>query len=359
VWLAVGPVTVGVNDEIGGLVALGPVTVEGTVRGDVVSLGGRIRLTPTAKVAGHVTAVCATIEREEGATVSGAVRAEALPEARSIDLGWPGSRAGTLLVGAATIADGDTREAVLAVGGDVTVKRGARITEITVVGGNLKIADGATVSSAYVIGGRLERAGKAGEEDQVVAPVVLDSAAAGGPGAVAGLNSTYTATQYAGPVSINLDASPFRQPSLSISVAGARGGLQVSLNSIVGHRVRKTLAAAGRPPDWEEWLWGYNQFGAYLLEEVVVSDAADPAFADALAVAAALGVSASVSDDQGRSASRSLQIGVPPEAARLAPMAYSQGSYGGGTRGGGGLGGGRGGGDRGGGAGGEAGGGYY
>jgi hypothetical protein len=66
-------IEVGPNETVeGDVVAIGgTVTVYGHVLGDVVSVGGGIRLKSTANVNGDVVCVGGTVEREEGATVLG------------------------------------------------------------------------------------------------------------------------------------------------------------------------------------------------------------------------------------------------------------------------------------------------
>jgi len=54
---------------------LEPITVNGTVNGDVVSLGGDIHLGPRADVRGHVVALFGTVERDPAARVEGRVLA--------------------------------------------------------------------------------------------------------------------------------------------------------------------------------------------------------------------------------------------------------------------------------------------
>jgi hypothetical protein len=69
VWLAIGPVTVEQSREIDGVVAIGLVTVSGKRMGGATSFGATIVLEKTAIVAGNVTAVCAPIDKADGARV--------------------------------------------------------------------------------------------------------------------------------------------------------------------------------------------------------------------------------------------------------------------------------------------------
>jgi hypothetical protein len=70
-----GDVVVGEHETVGDavVVVLGQARIEGRVRGDVVAVGGGVRLGPNSQVGGSVTSVGGDIERADGARVGGEV----------------------------------------------------------------------------------------------------------------------------------------------------------------------------------------------------------------------------------------------------------------------------------------------
>jgi hypothetical protein len=329
VWLAVGPVTVPADQEIDGLVAIGPITVSGKVMGDVTSFGGRIVLEKTAVVAGHVTAVCASIEKAEGAQVGGEVRPNQIPEVAITQLDPQQADAAVLLIGTHEITARDGGRYIV-LGGDVTVKAQAKAAAIMALGGTVTLEEGAEVGLVRGVGATVKRAGAAPREpDALLDPLVLPC---GGHGVSTGaaMASSLT-TLRRSTASVALEAHTGEQSSGNSSVWSSGGPLQVGVTLTI-----KGARRFGPFMDDPEYPWPRS-----VLDD---REQASPLLRESAVAGAAVSISASLGGEkvggpqptppegEQRSFQQSVTLAVPANAAVLARPAgfgYGGASFGG------------------------------
>jgi len=343
VWLAVGPVTVGEGEEIGGLVALGPVTIAGKVAGDVTSIGGKVSLEKSAVVTGNITAVCAPIEVAEGAQVAGEVRPHELPDMASVVVGWPGAQAAAVRIGETAIEAGEGAPKWLVVlGGNVTVAKGSQAGEIVAIGGAITVEEGAELKAARAIGGVVGRPqGQAIENDEAIEGLVFPCLGESPPGTPASRSSQFRISQSAESMQFGLSSSGGTGARIDLSAKGDQGDLSLSL----------AMDAVGRFPGaagWREryggaraegyrpvWQVHYDQFGQPTSNAQGVPENSDPDFAKSAAVGVGLQFIVSATDEKDRRGERTVRIGIPGGAqALLGAGGYGGGGYGGGYGGG-------------------------
>jgi len=347
VWLSIGPVTVAEGKEINGLVAIGPVTVAGTVHGDVTSFGGKIVLEKTAVVDGHVTAVCAPVEKAEGAKVAGDVNANAIPELALTPMGATNPDSLALVVGGIEVK-GTERRGLVVVGGEVHVCQGADVAEVVGIGGRVQIDEGATVGSAKTIGGEIVRAGGANAgADATIAPFigVCDQRMAGevspGPGRPGGGSMESSMEQSASGMRLSVACGGWwdLRASIASALQEAQFGLELQAKAAERHPVPEV----GNPA-----LGGVALQPGSVWPPVKALEIArdkDPALQHSTSVGTGIAISLAVAEGPAtsqRQVRRTLRLAVPSDAASLAQEGYMGGGFGGGGFGGG-LGGGLGG----------------
>ncbi len=345
VWLCIGAAVVEEGEEIGGLVAFGPVTVGGKVHGDVTSFGGAIVVRKTGVIAGNVTAVCADITVAEGATVEGAVQARQLPDMASIDVGWPGPDAMRIIFGDAEIAPGDGPIGPrVVIGGNATVRRGAAVSEVAAIGGDVTIEEGTEVSAVRIAGGRLQRpGGKAEEKDETIEPVTLtcEGLPHEDPNAPAAAWTTSTVDH--GTDSMRLVTQPASEWQRTIQLMLGNGRWSLSLHTQIAAVVRE-------PAPEPEKAGQFKAYPAWTGWPLYAPADSSPAFAKSTAVGVGLhiGVSQAISQaGSQRSGSRTVTMAVPASAKTLTEalggygpgVGGGYGSYGSGYRGRGSIGG--------------------
>ncbi len=325
VWLAVGPVSLPPDVEISGLVAVGPVTVAGKVLGDITSIGGKVSLAETAVVRGHVTAVCATVDRAEGATVAGEVRERTLEDVASTTVGWPGSEGAILRIGDVGVRRGENSASwVLALGGDVTVRKGAEVDEIVAFGGDLTIEEGADVRRARVIGGELRRPeGKARDEDEVLSGAVLPCSSTEAPESPAYRSSSLKIGQSSTSIQCRITTTGGTSARLDLTAQSVRGSVQIALGMQGIGRVAfggpRPAIIRGRNDDYyRRWQASYTQFGTKRAAAQEVPEGSDPLFTESAAVGVGIRIVVNATDQQRAWGERTIVLGIPTGAEYLA-----------------------------------------
>ncbi len=339
VWLAMGPVTVGEGEEISGLVALGPVTVAGTVAGDVTSIGGKVSLQKSAVVTGNITAICAPIEVAEGAKVAGEVRPDELPDMASIIVGWPGTEAAAVRIGETEIGAGEGAPKWLVVlGGNVTVPKGSQAGEIVAIGGDITVEEGAELKAARVIGGEIHRPeAKLSEQDEAMGGVVFPCLAEDRPDSPVSRSSQFRISQSTESMQFGLNSSGGSSARVDLSAKGEKGDLALSLamdavGRLPGRLPWRERYGGGEAPEYRPiWQSHYNQPGQATSHPQQVPHDSDPDFAKSAAVGVGLQLIVSATDEKDRRGERTVRIGIPGGAQTLLGAGgYAGGGFGGG-----------------------------
>ena len=336
VWLAVGPVTVPQGEDIGGVVAIGPVTVAGKVKGDVTSFGGKIVLERTAVVGGNVTAVCAPVEKAEGATVGGEVRQNELPEMASTALDPQDPDAARLLIGSQEVTGAEgTRYIVL--GGAVTVKGEAKVADILGVGAAITLAPAVEVDTIRGVAVEVRRPeGAQAKPDEIVEPLCLVCGGRGAVGGGAAASSTMSLNQSTASVRLDAQTGGGATGHVGVSSAGPSSQVNVLLTT-------KAVPRFGPFPEDPIYAW----------PTMVPTgpDEASPLLRESFLVGAGMSINASLISvaeanegepaGQQRSLTRTIALAVPADAVVLAQAGGYGAGYGtfGGYYGGGGYGG--------------------
>jgi hypothetical protein len=330
VWLAVGPVSVAQGEEISGLAAIGPVTVAGTVLGDITSIGGKVSLTETAIVRGHVTAVCGSVDKAEGAKVAGEVRERTLADAASTTVGWPGSEGADMRIGDVEVQRGDDRPAWLIVlGGDVAVREGADVDDIVAFGGNLTIEEGAEVKRARVVGGELRRPeGKAKDEDEVLSGVVLPCSSVETRESPAYRSSSLKIGQASGSMHLQITATGGPMAALDLTGRSMRGSVQIALGVQGIGRVafggsRPAIIGGPHGDYFRRWQASLTQFGTKRAAAQEVPEGSDPLFTESAAVGVGIRIVVSATEGQRGWGERTIVLGIPTGAEYLASSGRS------------------------------------
>lgn len=328
VWLCIGPAVVEEGQEIGGLVAFGPVTIAGKVQGDVTSFGGGIAVRKTGTIAGNVTAVCADINIAKGAQVEGVVQARQLPDMASIDVGWPGPDGMRIIFGDAEIVPGDAPIGPrVVIGGNVTVRGGAKVSEVVAVGGDVTIAEGADVDAVRLVGGRLTRAGgRATKQDETIEPLTLrcEGLPTEDPKAPAAAWTTSTVQQRT--QSMEVSVQPASDWQRWVTLALTNGSWNIALHT-------RTAAVVRRPAPEPDKAGQFQVYPAWTGWPLYAPTDSAPAFASSTAVGVGvyIGVSQAISTDGNqRSASRTIGLAVPASAKTLTEGLGGYGPVGGG-----------------------------
>ena len=316
VYITVGPTPVAEGARIGGLVAIGPVDIAGSVMGDVVALGGRVVLRETAVVAGDVIAVCSEVEVAEGATVGGRVMPDHLPELRQFHTGWAGS-------GGTTVRFGDTEiprlrveempRRLVVIGGDVHMHQRARIPDLIAVGGDVRRKSGARLGSVGIIGGFLPH----GSFRPYRWGAALDPVWYPCNGPVrSGAEGANTAGLSVGQSECGMDL--YMSPGLAnggrltLEIGGEGGdGLYLYLDVAGARRGLNPEAEVGR------WATKYDPFHRPRPDIQPLPPDADPLYAQSRAIGVGMILEASGSDRRGRAGTRTVRLGIPTGADML------------------------------------------
>ncbi len=320
ILVGVGPVSVAEGEEVGGVVAIGPVSIAGRVLGDVTTIGGKVSLARTALVAGNVTAVCAPVEVAEGAKVAGEVHANEFPGLASMDVGWPGAPQGAVVVGNWKPTAGVARPALIVIGGDAVVPKGTKMEQVGVLGGDLTIEEGADVATACVLGGTLTRVGgKLKEADEVLAPFAVPLEPPAPPDAGADVRTTLSLARSTSALRAAVETQGPWCSHATFAVGTARFTVWLALDTRAVQRVPEPAETptaggglgGGAGVARDEWGAGYVDDPQY------VSRDKDPAFQRSTMIGAGVEIAVTATDDQQRTVKRTINIGVPHEALWL------------------------------------------
>ena len=316
VWIAVGPVSVGANQEVGSLMAVGPVTVEGKVHGDVTSLGGKVTVAPSGVIAGQLTALCAQADVAEGGKVAGDVKAYELPEMDRTSLSLRSPADAELIVGNAEFSEPFPTCAVV-IGGDAIVRAGSGLTEILAVGGNVRIEAGAHVKAARVVGGKLERvATEEGAQDQVTEPFILRCAGHSAPGGVAAALWTSNLEEDVENVKLAAYSEEWGTGEVHLAAFGVQS--RVELTIAAKYATRSPLPKGRSLGEWRQNIG--EGWDSWPKRQLWVATDADPLLIESAALGVGVRIDAGIEspgEPHRRSSQRSITLGVPSDAREL------------------------------------------
>jgi len=328
VYITVGPTPVVEGMRIGGLVAIGPVDIAGSVMGDVISLGGNVVLRETAVVGGDVIAVCSEVEVAEGATVGGRITPDHLPELRQFHTGWAGNGGTIVRFGDTEIPRLRVEEMpgrLVVIGGDVHMDERAKIPDLIAIGGDVRRKSGARLGSVGIVGGFLPhgsfRPYRWGAALDPVWYPCNGSIRSGTEGAdTAGLSISQSKC------GMDLWLSPglANGGRLTLEIGG-RGSDSVYLHLDVAGATR------GPNPNAEVGLWAtrYDRFDRPRPDTQPLPPDADALYARSRAIGVGMILEASGSDPWGRDGTRTVRLGIPTGAdllidADVVPESYVQ-----------------------------------
>lgn len=314
-WVAIGPVLVGPDEAVQSLVAVGPITVAGSVFGDVTGIGGRVVLAPGALVTGRVTAICASVEVAEGAKVLGGVRQQELSLMRVTPLTPDLPSGAELILGDREFTEAYPRQAIV-VGGSALVRAGAGLTEIIALGGDVRIEAGPQVKAARVLGGQLTRvAARADDQDERSEPLLLrcGGRTAAEQAALGRLTSSFERDQGNLKYAAYSDTWYTGEVRLAAFAPEARAELALA----VKQATRSPLPAGARLDQPLNFGEGWSSWPRRTL---CVPTDADPLWQKSCALGVALRIEATIETPQDRRRNvshRSLTLGVPADAEGL------------------------------------------
>ncbi|MBM3497197.1 MAG: polymer-forming cytoskeletal protein [Armatimonadetes bacterium] len=314
-WVVIGPVSVGPDEAVQSLVAVGPITIAGNVFGDVVSVGGKVTIAPTALVAGNVTALCGYVEVAEGAKVLGTVRANELALVRVTPLTPAAPAEAALILGDHEFIDPRLRQAIV-IGGNALVRATSGLTEIIALGGDVRIEAGPQVSAARVFGGQLTRVAPRPEaQDERAEPMRLrfGGRLAAESSAVARLTSSFERDRE----NLKLAAFSERSNTGEAHLAAFAPSSRVELTLAVKQANRSPLSAGQQPGQWLQFGEGWASWPKRSLD--VPADA-DPLLQQSAALGVALRIDATIEtpgEPRRNLAQRTLTLGIPADAEGL------------------------------------------